>query len=61
MSEIPITNCRINNCEKRLLVATLREAERFMAYFANETDGVFVGPGTPQTCLEQIRSALRQD
>jgi hypothetical protein len=36
----------------------LREAERFMAYFAGETGGPFVGPGTPQSCLVQIRSAL---
>lgn len=38
--------------------AALEEAERFMAYFAGETGGSFVGPGTPQTCLAQIRAAL---
>jgi flagellar basal body-associated protein FliL len=36
----------------------LMEAERFMAYFAGETGGSFVGPGTPQSCLAQIRAAL---
>ena len=40
------------------LVKALREAERFMAYFANETDGHFSGPGTPTTCLAQIRAVL---
>lgn len=38
--------------------AALEEAERFMAYFAGETGGSFVGPGTPQSCLAQIRAAL---
>lgn len=37
----------------------LAEAERFMAYFAGETD-TFVGPGTPKTCLEQIRAVRRK-
>lgn len=37
----------------------LVEAERFLAYFAGENGGHFVGPGTPETCLEQIRAALR--
>jgi hypothetical protein len=36
----------------------LIEAERFMAYFAGENGGHFVGPGTPQSCLVQIRAAL---
>lgn len=40
------------------LRAALREAERFMAYFAGETEGHFEGSGTPETCLAQIRSAL---
>ncbi len=35
----------------------LREAERFMSYFAGETNA-FVGPGTPTECLAQIRKAL---
>lgn len=39
------------------LRAALVEAERFMAYFAGETD-TFVGPGTPKTCLAEIRAAL---
>jgi hypothetical protein len=38
--------------------AALREAERFMAFFAGETDNHFTGPGTPQTCLATIREAL---
>jgi hypothetical protein len=37
---------------------TLKEAERFMTYFAGETGGTFVGPGTPQSCLQQIRATL---
>ncbi|WP_441235615.1 hypothetical protein [Bradyrhizobium sp. 930_D9_N1_4] len=41
-----------------VLVPALKEAERFMAYFAGETGGTFVGPGTPQSCLEQIRASL---
>lgn len=40
------------------LRGALKEAERFMSYFANETDGHFSGPGTPTSCLAQIRSAL---
>lgn len=39
-------------------VDALKEAERFMAYFSGETDGVFAGPGTPTKCLEKIRAAL---
>jgi hypothetical protein len=39
------------------LARALKEAERFMAYFAGEADGVFVGPGTPKSCLEVIRRA----
>jgi hypothetical protein len=42
------------------LVKALTEAERFMAYFANETGGHFVGDGTPTTCLAEIRAALSQ-
>lgn len=42
----------------REMVPALKEAERFMAYFAGETGGTFVGPGTPQGCLEQIRAAI---
>jgi len=40
------------------LEKALREAERFVAYLANETDGHFVGSGTPTTCLVMIRAAL---
>ena len=36
----------------------LREAERFISYYSGETDGCFVGTGTPSKCLEQIRAAL---
>lgn len=43
-----------------VLTDALREAERFMAYFAGETDGTFEGPGTPATCLATIRAALDQ-
>ncbi len=42
-------------CEQE---TALREAERFMAYFAGETGNMFVGPGTPKSCLEMIRKAL---
>ena len=44
-----------------MLEMTLQECERFMAYFANETDGHFSGPGTPATCLQQIRDVLASD
>ena len=40
------------------LGAALREAERFVSYLANETDGCFAGSGTPTTCLVMIRAAL---
>ena len=40
------------------LEAALREAERFVSYLANETDGIFAGSGTPTTCLVMIRAAL---
>jgi hypothetical protein len=39
------------------LEAALREAERFMAYFADGATS-FVGPGTPTSCLATIRAAL---
>jgi hypothetical protein len=42
------------------LTKALTEAERFMSYFANETDGHFSGDGTPTTCLAEIRAALAQ-
>ena len=44
--------------QEAVMIDALREAERFMAYFAGETGGSFVGPGTPKSCLEQIREAL---
>lgn len=44
---------RVHNLE-----TALHEAERFMAYFAGETGGVFVGEGTPASCLAAIREAL---
>lgn len=40
--------------------SALKEAERFMAYFAGETDRTFEGPGTPTSCLAVIRAALSQ-
>lgn len=40
------------------VLSALIEAERFMAYFAGETGGQFVGAGTPESCLKQIRGAL---
>lgn len=43
------------------MVAALREAERFMAYFAGETDNYFEGSGSPKACLAQIRAALFHD
>ena len=43
------------------VLAALREAERFMAYFAGETDGYFEGSGSPKSCLAQIRAALNKD
>lgn len=42
------------------LEGALSEAERFMAYFAGETEGIFVGSGTPATCVANIRDALSQ-
>lgn len=39
------------------LVEALKEAERFMTYFA-EGHLSFEGPGTPLSCLAQIRAAL---
>ena len=40
------------------LEAALKEARRFMEYFA-EGRTSFVGSGTPQTCLAQIDAALK--
>lgn len=40
------------------LTAALKEAERFLEYFAGETGGTFVGPGTPQSCLATVREAI---
>ena len=40
------------------MAEALREAERFMAYFAGETDRTFEGPGTPRSCLAMIREAI---
>lgn len=42
------------------LVAALEESRRFMEYFAGETGGHFVGPGTPKSCLQQIDSTLQK-
>lgn len=43
-----------------VLTSALREAERFMAYYAGETDGMFEGSGTPKSCLQTIREALER-
>jgi hypothetical protein len=45
------------NCHDELVQA-LEEAERFMAYFSGETAGVFIGPGMPSRCLDNIRAAI---
>ncbi|WP_119920304.1 hypothetical protein [Mesorhizobium sp. DCY119] len=42
-----------------MTIDALREAERFLAYFAGETGGSFEGPGTPKTALAKVREALR--
>ena len=57
------SHCQKNLASRRAIssvtaTAALQEAERFMAYFAGETDGVFFGPGTPKSCLGIIRAAL---
>ena len=44
--------------DRAVMEQALREAERFMSYFAGETGGSFVGQGTPTTCLAKIRAAL---
>jgi hypothetical protein len=44
--------------ERDALVKALKEAERFMTYFAGEQPYHFDGPGTPTSCLAQIRYAL---
>ncbi|HRH14636.1 MAG TPA: hypothetical protein PK225_09780 [Azonexus sp.] len=48
--DVPVTPVDVDDA--------LREAERFMAYFAGETGNTFYGPGTPQSCLATIRAAL---
>lgn len=44
--------------ENERLREALSETERFMSYFSNETDGIFVGSGTPRECLAKIRAVL---
>lgn len=64
MSDQPVHHGKytlIEVAKLALLKEALQEAERFMAYFANETGGHFVGPGTPTTCLDQIRTALTDE
>lgn len=51
--ELASRNLRILGLEE-----TLKDAERFLSYFANETGGHFVGDGTPTTCLARIRRVL---
>ena len=48
---------RLASSQLAVQAHALREAERFMSYFAGETN-TFVGPGTPATCLSLIREAL---
>lgn len=50
----------LRHFEDRALIATaaLKESERFLAYLAGETGRAFEGPGTPASCLAQIRAAL---
>lgn len=51
--ELASRNLRITGLEEML-----KDAERFMSYFAGETGGSFVGDGTPATCLARIRRIL---
>lgn len=50
----------LRHFEDRALVATkaLKEAERYLAYLADETGRTFEGPGMPKQCLAMIREAL---
>jgi hypothetical protein len=59
LSEIVFLEERCHQQAARIdaLEAALREAERFMAYFADGATS-FVGPGTPTSCLAKIRAAL---
>lgn len=50
---------RLANTKLAQQAHALREAERFLAYFAGETGNTFVGSGTPKTCLELIRNAIK--
>lgn len=49
------------SAEKGRMEEALREAGRFIEYFAGETDNTFVGPGTPKACLEQIRALTGEE
>lgn len=53
--ELASRNLRVTGLEE-----TLKDAQRFMEYFAGETGGHFVGDGTPATCLAKIRRILPQ-
>ncbi len=44
--------------ENAAMRTALEEAERYIAYYSGESDGVFVGSGMPADCLRQIRAAL---
>jgi hypothetical protein len=57
--EQEIGNWKRRNRDACELAKALKEAERFMTYFAGEQPYHFVGPGTPTSCLTQIRDALR--
>lgn len=47
---------RINSHDEML--AALKDAKRFIEYFAGETNNTFVGEGTPKTCLAGVRAAI---
>lgn len=57
-SELEIAILR--HFEERSIIATkaLKEAERYLAYLADETGRTFEGSGQPKECLAMIRDAL---
>ena len=54
---VVMSNNAVNLAQLETTKGALREARRFMDYFANERT-TFDGPGTPKTCLAQIDAAL---
>lgn len=63
--EIQEAHVRGDNCDQNArlisaspeMLAALKEAERFMDYFANGRL-IFEGGGTPRTCLKTIQDAI---